>query len=182
MIINKKYLAANCPLPTNFDYTDIMPYVEISERLWVIPAIGRDFYDELDEQVRTDTLTEENAALLTEGGLWMYLSYATVLQALPFLWIHISSVGLTQGFSDNSKSAELKDLTLLQTSLRSTVEFLKEQVIKYLCERSDYFPLFDTKQCDCGCGCSCSTNAGKLKMPNKYQQLYTPKRRCTTFI
>ena len=179
MIINRKYLAANGPFPVNFDYSEVMPYVDISERLWVIPLIGYDLYEEINEQVKNNDLTPENAALLTEGGLWMYLSYATALQSLPFLWTHVSAGGLTQGFSDNSKSASLKDLTLLQSSLRSTVEFLKEQTLKWLCERSEEFPLFDTCQCDCGCGCSCSTSKGSLKSPQRYQQLYTTCRKDT---
>ena len=177
MIINKKYLAANCPLPSNFDFTEVMPYVEITERLWVIPLIGRELYDEINEQVKNNDLSEENASLLTDGGLWMYLSYATVLQALPFLWMHISAVGLTLGFSDNSKSAELKEIGLVQSSHRSTVEFLKEQTLKWLCEHNEYFPLFDTCQCDCGCGCSCGTSRGKLKSPNPMRILYTSRRR-----
>lgn len=176
MIINKKYLAANCPLPTNFDYTEILPYVDIAERIWVIPLIGKDFYDELNEEVKNNQVTDANAALFLEGGLYMYLSYATVLQSLPFLWAHISTVGLTLGFSDNSKSLELKDLTLLQNHLRSTVEFLKEQVIKYICERPNYFPLI--AQCDCECN-TCCNPPSTLKSPNKYQQLYSPKRKCT---
>lgn len=179
MIINKKFLAANSPLPENFDYTDIMPYVEISERIWVIPLIGQNLYDEINLQVKNNTLSDTNAALLTDGGLWAYLSYATVLQSLPFLWIHISSVGLTQGFSDNSKSADIKDLTLLQTSLRSTVEFLKSQTLKWLCERNESFPLFDTTQCDCEqCDCGCDAK-GKLKNPNKYFQMFSTPRKCT---
>ena len=176
MLINKKYLAACGVLPSNFDYSEVMPYVEISERLWVIPLIGRDFYDELNKQVKENKVTPENAALFLDGGLYMYLSYATVLQALPFLWAHISSVGLTLGFSDNSKSLELKDLTLLQSSLRSTVEFLKEQVKQYICERPSVFPLI------CGCQCECNSCCGgnaKLTSPNPYLQLYSPLRKCT---
>lgn len=176
MIINKKFLASCGVLPTNFDYSEVMPYVEIAERIWVIPLIGREFYDELNEQVKNNDVSPENAALFIDGGLYMYLSYATVLQALPFLWAHISSVGLTLGFSDNSKSLELKDLTLIQNHLRSTVEFLKDQVKKYICERPNYFPL--VCQCDCECN-SCCGGIPKLNKPNPMLTVYSTFRRNT---
>lgn len=179
MIINKKFLAASGVLPANFDYSNIMPYVDISERLWVIPLIGQEFYDELDEQVKNNNVSPENATLFTTGGLWMYLSYATALQALPFLYAHVSEVGITKGHSDNSDSVDLKDLTLLQSSLRSTVEYLKEQVLKFICEHSDSYPLAFTCQCECNCTCG---GVSKLKSPQKYQQLYTTNRKCTDLI
>ena len=179
MIINKKFLASCGVLPTNFDYSEVMPYVDIAERIWVIPLVGREFYDELNEQVKNNNVSPENAALFLEGGLYMYLSYATVLQALPFLWAHISSVGMTLGFSDNSKSLELKDLTLIQNHLRSTVEFLKDQVLKYICERSEYFPLACQSQCQCECSTCCNQDLGKLNKPNPMYSLYTSFRKNT---
>lgn len=179
MIINKKYLAECGVLPTNYDFSEIMPYVDIAERLWIIPVIGRDFYDELNEQVKNNQVSDENAALFIEGGLYTYLSYATVLQALPFIWSHISAVGITTGKSENSDSVTLKDLTYISNHLRSTVEYLKEQVIKYICERPDYFPLVCQCQCECG---SCCSNKASLKSPQKYKQLYTTNRKCADLI
>lgn len=179
MIINKKYLAECGVLPINYDFSEIMPYVDIAERLWVIPLIGRDFYDELNEQVKNNQVSDENAALFIEGGLYAYLSYATVLQALPFIWSHISAVGLTTGKSENSDSVTLKDLTYITNHLRSTVEYLKEQVIKYICERPEYFPLVCQCQCECG---SCCANKASLKSPQKYKQIYTTNRKCADLI
>lgn len=167
MLINKTYLAKYSPLPVNYDLTDVMIYVPVATEIWIRPLIGDELTDELDEQVTNNTLSEENATLLTEGLLWQYLAFATCYEALPICWSHFSEVGVTKGKSENSDSISLKDLTYIQEHLRKQVEFLKDSVKKWLCEHSESFPSMDC----CACGCQCCENA-QLHHPNKWLQLY----------
>ena len=175
-IINKKLLAQYSPLPTNYDYSEIMNYVPVAQEIWVRPLIGDYLMDELEQQVADNNLSEANQALMTEGFLLQYLSYATCLEGLSFIWSHFSQTGISLGKSDNSDSITLKDLTYIEAHLRRQVEFLKDSVKRYICERSNYFPL--VCQCDCECNSCCGGNA-KLNNPNKYQQIYTAYRKCT---
>lgn len=176
MLINKKFFSEYSPIGKNYDYSEIMLYVPVATKIWLRPLIGDALVDELEEQIENNTISEVNATLLTEGGLWQYLCYATCYEGLPFLWTHISEVGITIGKSDNSDSITLKDLTFIQQHLRSQVEVLKDYLKKWLCERNEIFPTLDC----CGCGCSCCEQPGKLTKPNPFQQLYTPRRKCTT--
>lgn len=175
MIINRKYFAEYSPIGKNYDYSEIMLYVPVATEIWLRPLIGSDLLDEIEEQVASNTVSEENAALLTEGKLWQYLCYATCYEGLPFLWTNISEVGITLGKSDNSDSITLKDLTYIQQHLRNQVEVLKDSVKRYICEHSELFPLADV----CACECSCCGNNAKLNYPNPNQQLYKPYKRCT---
>lgn len=175
MIINRKYFAEYSPIGKNYDYSEIMLYVPVATEIWLRPLIGSDLLDEIEKQVASNTVSEENAALLTEGKLWQYLCYATCYEGLPFLWTNISEVGITLGKSDNSDSITLKDLTYIQQHLRNQVEVLKDSVKRYICEHSASFPLADV----CACECSCCGNNAKLNYPNPNQQLYKPYKRCT---
>lgn len=177
MLINKKYLAQYSPLPVNYDVANLLPYVNVAEKIWIVKTIGQELYDELDEQVKDNTLSEENATLLTEGGLWQYLAFATLHEGLPFIWARITEAGIQVGKSDNSDSVSLKDLTLFQQHIRNQVEVLKDQVIDWLCNHAESFPLFDTCQCK-GCGCGCGVDA-KLNKPNPQRLVYTTPRKCT---
>ena len=173
MIINEKYLKQYSPIPLNYNIAEVKNYIGVAEKIWVRPIIGTDLFDEIEEQVTNNTVSDENATLLTEGGLWQYLSFATVYEALPIIWGHISEVGITKGKSDNSDSLSLKDITYMQQHLRSQVEVLKDQLKKWLCEHRTFFPKMDC----CGCGCSCCNQGeGKLNTPNAYKQLYTTNR------
>lgn len=184
MIINKKYLKAYSPLPSNYDVTEVLNYVDIAERLWVVPVIGQDLYDEIAEQVSSNQVSEENATLLTTGGLWQFLSYATVLQGLAFLWVNISSIGITLGKSDNADSVSMKDLTYVENGLRRTVEILKDQLLDWLDSHADSFPLYVPRPCGCGstvgnCGCGVQIE-GRLNLPNPMQLVYTTRDKDTT--
>ena len=175
MIINEKYFKKYSPIPVNYNMTEIKNYIPVAEKIWLIPVIGYDLYDELDDQVQKNEVSDENATLLTEGGLWQYLSFATVYEALPMIWSHISEVGVTKGKSDNSDSLDLKDMTYVAQHLRNQVEVLKDQLKKWLCEHSDTFPTLDC----CGCGCSCCGDNAKLNKPNPMKQIYGTPRKCT---
>ena len=177
MVITVKYLQQYSPIPKNYDVTNLMPYVNVAEKIWLKEIIGGELYNELNEQVESNTLSEENATLLTEGGLWQYLAFATLYEGLPFVWARITEAGIQLGKSDSSDSISIKDLTVFQQHLRNQVEVLKGQLIKWLCEHSESFPLFDTSQCD-GCGCGCGTNS-TLKRPNPQKLVYGLPRRCT---
>lgn len=179
MIINDLYFKKYSPIPLNFNMDELRNYIDVAAKIWLIPVIGEDLYDEIQEQVEEDDISEENQALLTTGGLWQYLCFATVFEALPMLWANISEVGITLGKSDNSDSVTLKDLTLIQQHLRNQTEVLKDQLKKWLCERIDTFPLADC--CGCGCGC-CDEMVGHLNTPNPNAQLYTPWRKMTDIV
>lgn len=175
MIINEKYLKQYSPIPLNYNLAEVKNYVSVAEKIWVKPLIGYDLFDEIEQQIEDNDLSEANQALLIEGGLWQFLSFATVYESLPILWSHISEVGITKGKSETSESLTLKDMTYVQQHIRGQVEVLKDQVKKYICEHSNYFPMADM----CSCGCLPCGDKAKLNKPNPYQQLYKPFQRNT---
>lgn len=176
MIINEKYMKQFSPIPLNYNMAEVKNYIPVAEKIWVKPLIGSDLFDEIDDQVANNTVSQENATLLTEGGLWQYLAFATVYEALPMIWSHISEVGVTKGKSDNSDSLDLKDMTWVTQHLRNQVEVLKDQLKKWICEHQDSFPLADVCACNCS---SCCNHEAKLNSPNPQAQIYTSLRRNT---
>lgn len=152
MIINKKFLAKYSPLPmpSNFNYDTVMNYIDIAEKIWVLPVIGHELYEELKNQVKKNEVSPENGTLLTEA-LWPLLGTAVVLEALPFLWTHISEVGITLGKSDNSDSVTLKDLTLVQTHLKNQLDVRGKYLYDFLNMHYDSYPLWVPADCWCAC-------------------------------
>lgn len=176
MIINEKYFKQYSPIPLNFNLTEVKNYIPVAEKIWVKPLIGYELFDEIEEQVKNNEVSEANATLLTEGGLWQYLAFATVYEALPMIWSHISEVGVTKGKSDNSDSLDLKDMTWVTQHLRNQVEVLKDQLKKWICEHYLYYEKADL--CSCGCEQCCQSNP-KLNYPNPQYQVYKPYKRNT---
>jgi len=178
-IINAKWLKEFSPIPLNYNTKELDNYIKLSEAIWIIPVIGQQFYDELIDQVAENNLTEENSTALVEA-IYPYLGFAIAYESLPLTWAHISEVGVTKGKSDNSDSLDLKDMTYVQQHLRTQVEARKDFCIKWLCERSDKFPLICN--CQCECNSCCGKDNSKLNSPNKLKQLYSTRRICTDLV
>lgn len=166
MIINEKYFKKYSPIPLNYDLSEIRNYIGVAEKIWVIPVIGQDLYDEIQKQVDENSLSDENSTLLTEGGLWQYLAFATCLESLAFIWANFSEVGITLGKSDNSESVTLKDITYIEQNLRRQVEVLKESLIMWLNSHSKSFQLY-VPYCN---------SPEAMYEPNPNAQILTPSR------
>ena len=177
MLINKELLKRYSPFPRNYDLTEVMQYVDVAEKIWIIKTIGYAQYEELQDQVNNNNLTPENSTLLVEA-IYPYLGFAVAYEALPMTWASVSEVGLVKGHSDNSDSLTLKDITYVSDHLRRQVEVRKDFAIQWIKDHIEYYPLI--AQCS-SCDCSCC-NEAKLNAPNKLQQLYSTRRKCTKLL
>lgn len=176
MLINKTYFKKYGVLPENYDLSEVMLFVPLAEKIWVIPILGEEMTDELQEQIDNNEVSEENGTLLT-SILWRYLTHCTVLEALPFIWSHFSQVGVTVGKSENSDSVSLKDMTYIEGRIRAQVEALKDELLRFLNDHWESYPLWNGT---CGCYNDCCNAArGKLNKPNPYFQLYKPLQKDT---
>lgn len=175
MLLNKKLVAEWSPLPINYNYDEVMLYVPIAEEVWVKKTIGEDLYNQIQDEVDRNELSDATNALMTEGKLLQYLAYATCLEGLPFIAYNFSEVGVTRAKSDNTESVDGKSLSYIEQHLRRQVEFLKGVVSQYICQRPNYYPLADF----CACSCDCCNQSAKLVNPNKWEQLYTTRRKKT---
>ena len=174
MLLNKSLLKKYSPYPLNYDLTEVMQYVDVAEKIWIIKTIGYSQYEELQQQVKDNDLTPENSTLLVEA-IYPYLGFAVAYESLPTTWAHFSEVGITKGFSDNSQSLSLKDMTYISDYLRRQVEVRKDFAIQWINDHIEYFPLIaQCTSCDC-----CCNDRGKLESPNAYYQIYSTRRKNT---
>lgn len=178
MIINDTYLKKHSPIPLNYNTSEIMPMVNLTESIWVRPLLGVDMYDEICQQVKDDELSDENSTLLTDGGLWQMLGVAVCYENLPQIAYHVSEVGLTKGSSENSESVDLKDITYYANHLRAQLESLKNYTVNWLMEHADSFPLWEPDEAFCGCKMPTSCcGTPELKNPEPMRIVYTtPKK------
>lgn len=172
MITNQSLLKKYSVIPSNYNMAEIMNYVDISEKIWILPIIGYEQYEELQDQVKNNTLTPENSTLLVEA-LYPLLGFAVVYEALPSIAYHVSEVSITKGSSDNSEALDLKEMSFYIDHVRRQLEVRKDFAIKWIKEHIDYFPLIN--MCD-SCECGCNHNA-KLNRPNPEFLVYgTPRK------
>ena len=139
-LINAEYLKQYSLFPKNYDLTDIQNFIPVAEQIHILPILGVALYEELLEQVTTNTLTDENSTLLLE--VYRVEGIAVLYESLPFVWAHVSQVGITKGKSDNSDSLENKDLSYINTHVKAQLDYAKSYLRDWLNEYAVNFPLY----------------------------------------
>lgn len=149
ILITEEYLKLYSPIPNNYNWDDIKPFIPIAQEIWVSDILGRPLYNELLEQVSNNEVSGENATLLLK--LYPYLSIAIVYESLPFIANHISEKGITKNSSDNSEPISNTELTNIQNHLRTQLEFLKMNFKKWLNEHAECYVLYNIDNCNSNC-------------------------------
>lgn len=139
-LINAEYLKAYSLFPKNYDLSDVENFLPISEQIHIMPILGTALYEELLEQVSENKLTDENSTLLIE--IYKVLGIAVLYESLPFVWAHVSQVGITKGKSDNSDSIENRDISYLNTHIKAQLDYAKSYLKNWLDEYAINFPLY----------------------------------------
>lgn len=166
ILINDEYLKVYSPIPLNYNLDEVRPYVKVSELLYIEPILGEPLYEELIEQVASGDITEANSTLLLQ--IYPALAIGTAFEALPFIWSHMSEVGITKGHSDNSDSIDLKDLNYLSQHLKAQLQARLDNLEYFLKTHLDSYPLYVVVD-------DCCVNKNRIT----FNQLYSPKRKIT---
>lgn len=166
VLINKEYLKEYSPIPLNYNMDEVLPYTKIAELLWIKPILGELLYDELIEQVASGEITDANSTLLLK--VYPAEAIGVVYEALPFVWSHISEVGITKGKSDNSDSINLTEVDYITKHLKAQLQARLDDLKDFLKSHYESYPLWVVTD-DC-----CKKPEG-----SPFQQLYTTRRKKT---
>ena len=147
-LINSEYLKSYSMFPKNYDLTDVENFIPIAEQIHILPILGVALYEELLEQVSENKLTDKNSTLLLE--VYKLEGIAVLYESLPFVWAHVSQVGITKGKSDNSDSIENNDIAYLNTHIKAQLDYAKSYLKEWLDEYAVNFPLYKKEE-DCSC-------------------------------
>lgn len=166
ILINDEYLKAYSPIPLNYNLDEVRPYVKVSELLYIAPIVGEPLYEELINQVASGEVTDANSTLLLE--IYPALAIGTAFEALPFIWSHMSEVGITKGHSENSDSIDLKDLNYVSQHLKAQLQARLGNLETFLKSHYESYPLYTVVD-------DCCVNKDRIT----FNQIYTPKRKIT---
>jgi hypothetical protein len=82
-----------------------------------------------------------------------FLSYCVLFQSAPFIAVQIASNGILAGHTQFSETKDISGAKYIQDTLLTTIEILKEDLRRHLCENKELYPLFCA---DCHCVCDCN--------------------------
>jgi hypothetical protein len=132
------WLKAYTPVSANIDETLIFPFVPTSSDLWIQPILGTYFYEYLLNAYNTQTLNDDEKALVEK--IKYAIAWRTASEAPIGLTFQLKNKGLQTQNSDNSESVDLADAEAVELKYVKKAEFYENQVKKYLYKNKDLFP------------------------------------------
>lgn len=148
LIISEELLKLYSPLSRNIDVDKVYPFLHLAQEFYLEDILGIALLEELQSQVESGEITEENKALLLKVAP-VLANYATYL-AMRSLTYSVTEKSLVKEHSENSESIARNELGDYILSLKDICEMHKEVLIKYLCRCSLLYPLWrPSTDCDC---------------------------------
>ncbi len=146
------------PVSKNTDVTaSILQLIRQSQENYILPVICEDMYDELQEQINTNTVTADNAALLSY--IKPPLAWFTLHELYPFMWAKSREMGVVKQKNDSVEAVQLSDVTYLRGQALKNAHKGIERLINYICKNRALFPLITVVSCGC-CGSACTSCGG----------------------
>jgi len=112
--------------------------IEITQKMNLRPILGYDFYEQLETQVETGSTSTANQYLFDE---YLYMIHSLYVQKRLVMTnsYQLENNGLRTKLSDVSDLAETQDLTYYRSDLQNDIDFLVNEMIKYIdTNQSDY--------------------------------------------
>lgn len=133
----KQYISVNAT--SIFD--SIAPYIRMAEMKYLVPAIGKDEYDDLNTAYNgTDPLTDAQEALLPYAQRMVaYLAYSLYL---PMGQVQVGESGIQIVSSENKKTAWQWQVDQLDESLRELGFNAVEEMLAFMEANKEDYPLW----------------------------------------
>lgn len=170
-LISEELLKLHSPISKNVDVDKLIPFLTISQPYYVESILGEALTTELKNQIETDSLTEENKALILK--IAPALANWTAYLALRSLAYTITEKSITKEHSENSEALSERELGEMILYVKNLAEMATELLIKYLCLCSLTYPLWRANE-DCHCEKYVPTD-GKAEQEKKYS-IYFPSK------
>ena len=143
ILINQDYLKSFSPIPLNYNWEEIRPFIKIAESIHIEPILGSKLYKELLKEVKNNNITQENSTLLLH--IYQFEAIAVCSEALPFLTYQVTQKGITKSKSDNTESIDNQEFSQIKNDLASKIEVLKRMLVQFLEDNKTCYPLYSSK-------------------------------------
>lgn len=119
----------------------LVPFVFNAQNTYAIEYLGSALLNEIKLQVRTNTVTADNAFLLDEYLGNVVLNWAAYM-AMPFLTYKIYNKSIMVPTSEQSESVGLEEVRFLQSQVKQVAQQYSWLMQRYLWNYNNLYPLW----------------------------------------
>lgn len=140
--IDTDYLKDNTSIEYNVDDSKINPTIFAAQDMHIAHVLGSDFYVHLQQAAAGGTLTSDEETLIRDY-IQVPVAHWTHYMLVNQLRSKLTNKSLSQENSQYSLAAERQDAQDLKSEIRDLAEFYTQRLIKYLCDYSELFELYE---------------------------------------
>lgn len=142
--ITAAFLKDNTLIENNVDDAKINPLIFKAQDIHLAPLLGSDFYNHLQKAAAANptTLNQLEKDLIADY-IQLCVCEWTYYMSINLLRSKTTNKSLSQESSQYSTVAERQDAIDIRNELRDNAEFYSTRLVKYLCDHSESFPLYN---------------------------------------
>lgn len=131
LFISEKYIKTHSSLNDNIWGDSLLPAIRESMDINLQGAIGSQLYNELIEEVKTNTLSDTHKTLM-DNYIQPYLMYQTIANLIPILGSKIGNIGTVISEDEYVVSLTQSEREDLVYQYQYKADHYRESMIKYL--------------------------------------------------
>ena len=136
------------PIHGNVDVQLLKPSLWRAQEINIQEAIGSKLYDQLEEQIKTSTLTADNTTLLN-NYINHALGYYTLSEIIRPMTMQLTNKGLASKDDQYQTSGNLKEIESMEAFYRTRAEWFAQRLIDFLKANVKLYPKYaESGDCD----------------------------------
>lgn len=148
LIVNEELFKLYSQVSINVGIDKCYPFLQLAQSFYIEPILGTPLLDELKNEIKTNSLTETNKALIIKCA--HCLSAWTDFLAARSLGYTVTQKSIVKEHSENSEALNKEELGYYIGGLREIANQAQDVLVKYLCRCQDLYPLWrPSSNCDC---------------------------------
>ncbi len=166
----------------NVDEKYIRIAIEEAQKIHIRNYIGSGIYDEIINQIDTNTLTVLNQTLLN-SYIIPALKWWAMVEAAPFLTYKVTNKNIVRKNSDNSSGVDFNELDQFMNLVTDKAQYHTQRMIDYLFQNAASYPLYDNPGSGFdtiyprGYSYDCGIYLGKIPRYYSYEEKFEKRRR-----
>ena len=145
LFVSESALKAYTSVNDNTSPKDLIPYILLSQDVELQTYLGSTFYFEFQQQILTNTVTEDNQFLL-DNYISKALIQLALMRALPFLRYKIFNRSVVAPKSENADGVSLQEIQFLQSECRTVGNQYLEKMVYFIQLNPGQFPTYFQQQ------------------------------------
>jgi hypothetical protein len=143
LFISEDKLKDSTAINGNVDVDFLLPYIRVSQKIYVETKLGTDLYAKLEAEITAGTLAGAYKTLVDDYIGDMLVQWA-FFECIPWLRFKVQNGNIYSKTSETGTALSESEASLLREEVRNTAEYYTERLVDYLCNNNSSFPEYTT--------------------------------------